>query len=119
MSTVFIVLIIIIAAFLILVSALQSSQKEGLGNALGSGVHQVMGVKKTSDLLEQVTWGLLMGLFIMSALATLYLKKNATHFSSSPNLEHVQQEIGQPEYDEPVATKDAVPEATSASQEKA
>ncbi|OJW71126.1 MAG: preprotein translocase subunit SecG [Candidatus Amoebophilus sp. 36-38] len=94
MSTLLIILIIITSTFLILVASLQSSKKEGLGNSLGSmGAHQIIGVKKTSDLLEQITWGLLIGLFILSLGSSFFLKKRTTQFFVSPNLERVQQDL--------------------------
>jgi preprotein translocase subunit SecG len=90
MSTLLIILIIITTTLLILVTSLQSSKKEGLGNSLGSmGAHQIIGVKKTSDLLEQVTWGLLIGLFILSLGTSYFLKKRNTNLFVSPNLERI------------------------------
>lgn len=94
MSTLFITLIIITSALLILIASLQSSKKEGLGNSLGSmGAHQIIGVKKTSDLLEQITWGLLIGLFTLSLGTSFFFKKRATHLFTSPNLERIQQDL--------------------------
>jgi preprotein translocase subunit SecG len=93
MVTLLITLVIITAILLILVAALQSSKKEGVGNSLGSmGAHQIIGVKKTSDLLEQVTWGLLTTLFILSLGTSLWLKKRNSGSTLSPNLERIQQE---------------------------
>lgn len=94
MSTLLIILIVITSAFLILIASLQSSKKEGMGNSLGTmGAHQIIGVKKTSDLLEQITWGLLIGLFILSLTTSFVLKKSNINVSISPNLERIQQDI--------------------------
>jgi preprotein translocase subunit SecG len=91
MVTFVLILIIITALLLIGVAALQNSQKEG-GNALGSmGAHQIIGVKKTGDLLEQITWGLLIALFVL-CMTTFTLTKRAHKTPQSPNLERVEQQ---------------------------
>eukprot|EP01132_Coremiostelium_polycephalum_P003011 gene3011-3761_t len=72
----------------------EDSKKEGAGSPLGNmGAHQIIGVKKTGDLLEQVTWGLLTGLFVFSLTTSFLIKRsNANHAMMSPNLEKAQQE---------------------------
>jgi preprotein translocase subunit SecG len=93
MFTLLITFILITAVLLILITALQSSKKEGVGNSLGSmGAHQIIGVKKTSDLLEQITWGLITSLFVLSLSTSLWLKKRNAGLPMSPNLERIQQE---------------------------
>ncbi len=92
MVTFILILIILTALLLIIVAALQNSKKEGGGNALGSmGAHQIIGVKKTGDLLEQVTWGLLVTLFVLSITTFTLIKKNNT-VPQSPNLERIEQQ---------------------------
>jgi preprotein translocase subunit SecG len=71
MFTVFIVIIAIIAVLLILLVLVQNSKGGGLaGEFGGSGATQMFGVKRTTDLLEQITWGL------AGAMATLALVSN-------------------------------------------
>lgn len=92
MVTFVLILIIITALLLIVVAALQNSKKEGGGNALGSmGANQIIGVKKTGDLLEQITWGLLVTLFILS-ITTFTLIKKGNRTPQSPNLERIEQQ---------------------------
>lgn len=113
MSTLLITLIIITSVFLILIASLQNSKKEGLGNSLGNmGAHQIIGVKKTSDLLEQITWGLLIGLFVLSLGTSLLLKGRNLDLPTSPNLERIQQDL----LTEPI-TQDTTP-ATETNSEK-
>lgn len=113
MSTLLIILIIITSVFLILIASLQNSKKEGLGNSLGTmGAHQIIGVKKTSDLLEQVTWGSLIGLFVLSLGTSLLLKGRNIDLPTSPNLERIQQDL----LTEPI-TQDTTP-ATETNSEK-
>jgi preprotein translocase subunit SecG len=92
MVTFLLILTIITALLLIVVAALQNSKKEGGGNSLGSmGAHQIIGVKKTGDLLEQVTWGLLITLFVLS-ITTFTLIKKSNRLPQSPNLERIEQQ---------------------------
>ena len=53
-----IVLILIIAVLLVLVVLAQNSKGGGLSSHFGgAGASNIIGVKKTSDLLERLTWG--------------------------------------------------------------
>jgi preprotein translocase subunit SecG len=86
------IFIIIIAALIIIAAALQSSKKEGMGSAIGAmGANQIIGVKKTSDLMEQITWGLLVLLFCLTFTAS-YVAKKSQGGSLSPNLELLQKQ---------------------------
>lgn len=92
MFTLLVVLTIITATLLILTTAVQSSKKEGLGSSWGgTGASQLIGIKQTSDLLEQITWGLIITLFALSIAASLFLKReHARGLPSSPNLNNIQ-----------------------------
>ena len=91
MYTFLITLIIITAILLILVVLVQGSKKEGLNSPLGNtGVSQLIGVKKTSDLFEQITWGLIISLFILT-LSTATFLGAAGGKQESPNINRVQE----------------------------
>ncbi|MCF0064986.1 preprotein translocase subunit SecG [Dyadobacter chenwenxiniae] len=65
-----IILVAIIAVLLILVVLVQNSKGGGLSSEFsGAGTTQMFGVKKTTDLLEQITWGLA-GAVILISLAS-------------------------------------------------
>jgi preprotein translocase subunit SecG len=94
MFTFLVVLILIAASLLILVVLVQNSKKEGLNNPLGdAGASQLIGVKKTSDLLEQITWGLVIALFVLTLATSLVLNKTnqSGTLPSSPNINRVQE----------------------------
>lgn len=62
-----IILIAIIAVLLILVVLIQNSKGGGLSSEFsGAGTTQMFGVKKTTDLLEQITWGLASAVILIS-----------------------------------------------------
>lgn len=91
MFTLLVVLILITAGLLILVVLVQNSKKEGLGSPLGdTGATQLIGVKKTSDLLEQITWGLVITLLVLTLATSLFLNKTA-HWPASPNIDRAQE----------------------------
>jgi len=74
MFTVFIVLIAIIAVLLILIVLVQNSKGGGLaGEFGGSGASQMFGVKRTTDLLEQITWGLAGTMAILAIISNLFI----------------------------------------------
>lgn len=93
MFTLLVTLSIITATLLILTVSVQSSKKEGLGSSLGSiGASQLIGVKKTSDLLEQITWGLIITLFTLILSTSVFLKRgNERGLPTSPNLDRMQE----------------------------
>ena len=95
MFTFLITLIIIVAILLILVVLIQRSQGGGLSSQFGgAGAPQLMGIKKTNNLLEQITWGLAIALFLLILSTSLFLKHHKTRqgVQSSPNIERAQEQ---------------------------
>jgi len=73
----FIVGIILFVAFLLVVVVLaQNSKGGGLSNQFGgSGASNIIGVKKTGDLLEKLTWGFVIAIMVL-ALSTNLVTQN-------------------------------------------
>ncbi len=69
MSAFLSILIILVCALLILVVLVQNSKGGGLASNFSSN-NQVMGVRRTSDVLEKATWGFAIALFVLSLLAS-------------------------------------------------
>ncbi len=70
MYTLFISLVLVAAVLLVLVVLAQNSKGGGLsGQFGGSGASNLIGVKKTGDLLERLTWGFAIAIMVFS-LAT-------------------------------------------------
>ncbi|TRX48129.1 preprotein translocase subunit SecG [Fulvivirga sp. M361] len=60
-------LIILASVLLVLVILAQNSKGGGLSSQFGgSGASNMIGVKKTGDLLERLTWGLIIVIFALS-----------------------------------------------------
>ena len=82
MYTFIIVLIIIVSLLLALIVLVQNSKGGGLASGF-SASNQVMGVRKTTDLLEKLTWAFGLGLIVLALIGNFVLPKgqNATNGS--------------------------------------
>ncbi len=69
-------LIIFVCVLLVIVVLLQSSKGGGIASGF-TGATQVMGVKRTSDLLEQLTWGFAVALMVLT-LSTSFVMGSRT-----------------------------------------
>ena len=82
--------IIFLSLLLILVVLAQNPKGGGLSSQFGgAGVSQVMGVKKTGDLLEKLTWGFSITILSFTLLSNLFIEDNQNSIES-PNIENVQ-----------------------------
>lgn len=83
-----ILLMIVVAVLLVIAVLLQNSKSDGMSSSLGNmGGNQLIGVKKTANALEQITWGLAIGLFGLAIVATLLLKRQQREVLYSANVE--------------------------------
>ena len=91
MYGVIVTLILIVAILLILVVLAQNPKGGGLSSQFGgSGSTQLMGVKKTGDLLEKLTWGFAIALLVLSISTNFVIPQEVEGFSS-PNIDNAQQ----------------------------
>jgi preprotein translocase subunit SecG len=74
MYTLVISLIIFFAVLLVLVILAQNAKGGGLTSQFGgSSASNIIGVKKTGDLLEKLTWGFIIAIMVLS-LSTNFIK---------------------------------------------
>jgi len=94
MLTLLITLIILVAILLVLVVLAQNSKGGGLSSQFGgSGASQVVGVKRTGDILEKITWVLAISLVVLSLASSFVIKSTSVDTGfTSPNMEKVQDE---------------------------
>ena len=87
------VLIVILAILLILAVLIQNS-KGGLSSSMGSASNQLIGVKRTTDILEKMTWGLAISIMVL-CLATNFVLDKPTLWEeeeiSTVNMEKAQE----------------------------
>jgi preprotein translocase subunit SecG len=82
MFTLIIGVIIFTAVLLVLVVLAQNSKGGGLSNQFGgSGASNIIGVKKTGDLLEKLTWGFVITIMVLS-LSTNFVSQDRTGASN-------------------------------------
>ena len=80
MYLLFIGLIVIAALLLCFVVMIQNSKGGGLASSFASS-NQIMGVRKTTDFIEKLTWGLA-GFIVVISIACAYVLPTATVESS-------------------------------------
>ncbi len=96
MYGVILTLIIVVAVLLILVVLAQNPKGGGLSSQFGgSGSTQLMGVKKTGDLLEKLTWGFAIALLVLS-ISTSFVIPQEVEGLSSPNIDNAQNQVVPP-----------------------
>jgi preprotein translocase subunit SecG len=86
-------LILVISVLLVLIILAQNSKGGGLSSQFGgSATSQIMGVKRTGDLLEKLTWGLAISILVLSLGANKLIdKRQLNQGTVSPNIEAAQQ----------------------------
>ncbi len=93
MFQLFMILAIIIAILLVLIVLMQNSKGGGLsGQFGGSGAQQVIGVKKTSDILEKTTWVFIVLMLSFSLASSLMVNSGKGNFVN-PNIDAAQQSV--------------------------
>ncbi|MFH6981967.1 preprotein translocase subunit SecG [Marinoscillum luteum] len=86
-------IIILVAFLLILVVLAQNPKGGGLSSQFGgAGTQQIMGVKKTGDILEKLTWGLAIAMLVLT-LTTNFFVEDDTQTLTSPNIESAQESV--------------------------
>lgn len=70
-------IIVFISVLLVLVVLSQNSKGGGLSNQFGAGSSNLIGVKRTGDLLERLTWGFAIALVVLSLSSNMIIDKNA------------------------------------------
>ena len=91
MVTTLIVFICILTLLLILIVLVQNAKGGGLAGEFGGlGSNQLMGVKKTTDLLEQITWGLGAGVMVLTLACYLLVDRTGGAQLNSVNVDKAQ-----------------------------
>ena len=80
MYTLLVILVVIASIFMCLIVLIQESKGGGLASGFASG-NQVMGVRKTTDVIEKLTWGLAVAMVVLS-VASVYFIPSATSGAS-------------------------------------
>jgi len=83
--------IALICVLLIVVVLIQNPKGGGLDSTFGgSGASQMFGAAKSTDLIEKITWGLAITLFVL-CIITAVIVKNSTGVGSGIDLQSLPQ----------------------------
>ena len=80
MYTLFVILICLAAVLMIGIVLIQESKGGGLASNFSSS-NQIMGVRKTTDVIEKATWGLAIAMVVLSVICA-YVAPTATDTES-------------------------------------
>lgn len=67
--TLLISLVVLVSIFMVIVVLIQESKGGGLSSNFSSQ-NSIMGVRKTTDVIEKLTWGLAVAMVVISVLCT-------------------------------------------------
>ena len=88
------VVIIVLAVLLTLVVLAQNPKGGGLSSTFGGGgTSQLMGVKRTNDLLEKVTWGIAVSIMVL-AVSSGFIVNSADRSDQLPSSVNVERASG-------------------------
>ena len=110
MFKVLLVIIVILAVFLCFIVTIQNSKGGGLAAGFASS-NQIMGVRKTTDILEKTTWTLIAGIAVLSILTAYVAKPKVINASSVMEGEAIENQLINPEsstttFDSPIEIQD-------------
>ena len=88
--TILTVLIIIAAILLIVVVLLQNGKGDGLASNFVAG-NQTFGVRQTADILEKITWGLVIAIVVLSVVSTFTTNPAGQAIDVSDQIENVEE----------------------------
>ncbi len=89
MFTLIVILLIIVSFLLGIVVLVQNSKGGGLASGFASS-NQIMGVRKTTDFLEKLTWGFAISMLVLAMIGNFVLPKNSGKTNASVIEEQIQ-----------------------------
>ncbi len=107
-----IVLVVLASVLMCLIVLVQNSKGGGLASSFASS-NQIMGVRKTTDLLEKITWTLVACMVVFSVVASICIPNTAVVDSSALQQNAIENNAVNPNIF-PDQSQDAPVEATPA-----
>lgn len=89
MDIFFVILVILCSAALIGVILVQNSKGGGLASNVGVSTQVLGGVKKSTDVIEKLTWGLMIALFLLSIASGFVFNRPTTPEDAAPRVSDV------------------------------
>ena len=82
MFTLIIILLVLVSFMLAIVVLVQNSKGGGLASGFAAST-QIMGVRKTTDFLEKLTWGFAIALLVLAMAGNFTIPRDSTQNNSS------------------------------------
>ena len=109
----FLVILMVVAAILMcFIVLIQNSKGGGLASGFSSS-NEILGVRKTTDVLEKLTWGLAV-FMVIASIATAYVMPSASEQDGSVIMEQAQKEEKTNPYNLPAGSTAPKAETTTA-----
>ena len=109
----FLVILMVVAAILrCFIVLIQNSKGGGLASGFSSS-NEILGVRKTTDVLEKLTWGLAV-FMVIASIATAYVMPSASQQDGSVIMEQAQKEEKTNPYNLPAGSTAPKAETTTA-----
>jgi preprotein translocase subunit SecG len=80
MYNLLVILVVIASIFMCLIVLIQESKGGGLASGFASG-NQVMGVRKTTDVIEKATWALAAAMVVFSIASVYFIPGSSSNAS--------------------------------------
>lgn len=96
MGNVVTILIVFLAVVLVLVVLMQNSKGGGLSSSFAGG-NQILGVRKTTDTIEKITWGLIAAIVIFCVVSSAMSKTTVSSTSEVADQVELPATTGVPE----------------------
>ena len=109
----FLVILMVVAAILMcFIVLIQNSKGGGLASGFSSS-NEILGVRKTTDVLEKLTWGLAV-FMVIASIATAYVMPSDSQQDGSVIMEQAQKEEKTNPYNLPAGSTAPKAETTTA-----
>lgn len=109
----FLVILMVVAAILMcFIVLIQNSKGGGLASGFSSS-NEILGVRKTTDVLEKLTWGLA-AFMVVASIATAYVMPSASSKDGDIIMEQAQKEEKTNPYNLPAGSTAPKAETTTA-----
>src|ERR1700752_631272 len=91
------ILIVVVCVLLCLVVLIQNPKGGGLSSSFGGVGQQLLGARRSTDVVEKATWGLAFGLIFLCLSTSFFVNKPAVNSKTAlPKSELEQQQMNQP-----------------------
>lgn len=89
MDVVFVILIIICAVALMAVVLIQNAKGGGLASNVGLSTQMLGGVKKATEGIEKLTWGLMIALFLLCIVSGYFFNAPTSPEQTGPKVDDI------------------------------